>query len=73
MIEKEELFASPSSGTRAVRLGWSSCQSLETNFALADTNGDGVVDFDEFIEFGTTAIQAMEHEKQARTAFGEHT
>ena len=76
VIEKEELFAcltelgqvAPSGpGLEEQRR-----EFLETNFALADTNGDGVVDVAASTEFYTTAIQAMEHEKQARTAFAKY-
>jgi Ca2+-binding EF-hand superfamily protein len=45
---------------------------LEKNFALADTNGDGVVDFDEFAEFYALTMDAIEQEQVARDAFQKY-
>ena len=45
---------------------------LEKSFALADLNGDGTLDEEEFIEFYSNAIDAIEQEQIAREAFSKY-
>ena len=74
-IDKEELFlallelgrvAPATAGTQ------SQMDYLEANFRLADTNGDGEVDFDEFVSFYASTLKAVEQEEVARKAFTKY-
>jgi Ca2+-binding EF-hand superfamily protein len=45
---------------------------LETEFAKADKDGSGTVDFDEFVSFYVDLVCQMEAEEHARDAFGRY-
>ena len=74
-IDKEELFlalmelgrVAPSNYGDTAKIDY-----LEANFALADTNGDGEVDFDEFVEFYASTLHAVKQEDVARDAFSRY-
>ena len=74
-IEKEELFqvliemgqVAPANGDNPEKL-----EFLEMSWQVADTNNDGVVDMQEFIEFYSMTIEAVEQEDAARKAFSQY-
>ena len=71
-IDKQELFGvmmdlgqvCPANGTAKEQQDY-----LETSFALADVDGNGVVDIDEFIQFYNATLKAVDLEERARAAF----
>ena len=68
-IDKYELFdclmelgrVTPVAATEAAKLEY-----LEATFKLADTNGDGEVDYDEFVEFYAATLDDIAQEQVAR-------
>ena len=74
-IDKEELFLSlmelgqiaPAAQGESSKIDY-----LEATFALADTNGDGAVDFDEFVSFYSSTLHAVKQEDKARDAFSKY-
>ena len=74
-IEKHELFdmcltvgqVAPAGANDAAKLEY-----LETQWAIADTDGNGTVDFDEFVEFYVCTLEALAAEEAARHAFSRY-